>query len=193
MIVKASPIRFVITGLVLLIVLGGYGLRFADIPFFDGSGKKGGDSESLFMPSEFSGALDAVRGEIGPDGGVLELRIEPDEARFQVQTGADSAKGFLWDGGDLDSFRVQLVGSGSLEGQAINLADIDPGTPERVAKAVAERWGGDLDDVTALKLDRDIVSGEPQWNIWIASAGNNPRLYLADLDGSGVRSPGERR
>jgi hypothetical protein len=122
---------------------------------------------------------------------VLELRLEPKQAKFQVRDGG-GAKGYTYSsGGDLSDFGVKLVGPGRIEDNVFPIAQLNAGTPERIVAGVhAKAPQYSLADVQFMTLDIDPVSGKPVWDVNIGTPGSG-NLYQADLNGSNVRAPGE--
>lgn len=148
----------------------------------------GGDEDSLIRTANFARALDVLRAKVGADAEVLDLRLEPATATWQVRDG-DEAVGYklLAGSSDLSSFGVDLIGPGKIQDNVFPLAKISPSVPERLVDAAKARNPTlTLDDVNFLTLELDPVTGKPEWNL---NAGGG--LYVADLDGSDLRQPGD--
>jgi len=147
------------------------------------------DQDSLIRASNLQKAIAGVQGKGGSQ--VLELRLEPGEAKFQVRD-QGGAKGWTYTkGGDLNDFRVKLIGPGRIEDNVFPISQLDPGAPERIVAGIhAKAPQYDLGDVQFMTLDIDPASGKFIWAANVGQPGSG-NLYQADLDGSNVRSPGE--
>jgi hypothetical protein len=197
---RRSPLGILISGVFAVVVIG-FGISKAVNNVGDAekgleqasgdssSGAAGGDS--LIKADNLGRAIAAVKGKTGARGEVLELRLEPKEAKFQVREG-DGAKGWAYkSGGDLDDFGVKLIGPGRIEDNVFPIGRLQAGAPERIVAGIhakAPRY--ELKDVQFMTLDVDPVSGKFNWSVNIGDPGSG-RLYQADLDGSNVRAPGE--
>jgi SH3-like domain-containing protein len=151
--------------------------------------RPGGDS--LIRGDNLEKAIASVKSKTGAPVEVLELRLEPKEAKFQVRDG-DGARGWAYtSGGELDHFKVKLVGPGRIEDNVFPIDRLDAGAPGRVVAGVhakAPRY--ELKDVQFMTLDIDPASGKFNWSVNVGEPGSG-NLYEADLDGSDVRAPGE--
>jgi hypothetical protein len=197
---RRSPLGILISGVFAVVVIG-FGISKAVDHVGDAkkgieqasgsssSGAAGGDS--LIKTENLGKAITAVKGKTGAHGEVLELRLEPKEAKFQVRDG-DGARGWAYtSGGDLDDFRVKLVGPGRIEDNVFPIDQLDAGAPERIVAGIhakAPRY--ELQDVQFMTLDIDPASGKFIWSVNVGEPGSG-NLYEADLDGSNVRAPGE--
>ena len=156
-----------------------------------GASSGAGDGDSLIKAANFGAAIDAVTGKTGTNGECSSLRLEPKEAKFQVRDG-DGAKGWTYkSGGDLDDFKVKLIGPGQIEDNVFPIEQLQPNVPERIVAGIQARNSRyELADVQFMTLDIEPVSGKFVWNVNIGDPGSG-NLYQADLDGTNVRSPGE--
>jgi hypothetical protein len=168
------------------LALGGCG-------FGSGSSSNGGagDDDSLYRANNFGEAVKAVRGEIGAQGDVLELRIEARRAKFTVRQGkSEDATGYTARASDpssLSDFGVDVVGEGTLADQSIPISDLQASALSRMeAEAHKRDPGAKLDTIQFFILDMDAGSRKPEWKMNV-----HGRLYLANLDGRGFHSPGE--
>jgi hypothetical protein len=196
---RRSPIGILFSAVLLVVAIGfgvskavhGVGEAKKAVTQASGGAQSAGaaDDDSLIRSANLEKALAAVKAKGGDQ--VLELRLEPGEARFQVREG-DGAKGWAYTkGGDLNDFRIKLIGPGRIEDNVFPIAQLDAGTPERIVQGIhakAPRY--DLKDVQFMTLDIEPVSGKFVWAVNIGTPGSG-NLYQADLDGSNVRSPGE--
>jgi hypothetical protein len=158
----------------------------------NGGGDSGADSgDSLIKASNFGKAIAAIKAKTGAGGQVLELRLEPKQAKFQVRDGG-GAKGWTYSsGGDLSDFRVKLIGPGRIEDNVFPIAQLNAGTPERIVAGIhAKAPQYTLADIQFMTLDIDPVSRKPVWAVNIGQPGSG-NLYQADLNGANVRKPGE--
>jgi hypothetical protein len=195
---RRSPLGILISGVLVVVVIG-FGISKAVHNVGDAkkgieqasgnssSGAAGGDS--LIKADNLGKAIAAVKSKAG--GQVLELRLEPNEAKFQVRDG-DGAKGWAYtSGGDLDDFKVKLIGPGRIEDNVFPIDRLQAGAPERIVAGIhAKAPQYELEDVQFMTLDIDPVSGKFNWSVNIGEPGSG-NLYQADLDGSHVRAPGE--
>jgi hypothetical protein len=160
---------------------------------FGGSSSNGGagDDDSLYRANNFGEAVKAVRGEIGAEGNVLELRIEARRAKFTVRQGkSEDATGYTARASDpssLSDFGVNVVGEGTLADQSIPISDLQASALSRMETEARKRDpGAKLDTIQFFILDMDAVSRKPEWKM-----NAHGRLYLANLDGGNFHSPGE--
>ena len=152
----------------------------------------GGDDDSLFKEANFAKALDAVRGKIGVEGQLFEIRVEPKKANFTVRKDQEAAaEGLSFNDGELEDFDVDLTGPGRTEDNVFALAKVPPGVTERLTSKVTRKADVTPDDVQFMRLTIDASSGKPQWSVNVLS-GERGGLYLADIDGGGLERPGER-
>jgi hypothetical protein len=83
-----------------------------------------------------------VKSKTGAHGQVLELRLEPKEAKFQVRDG-DGARGWAnTSGGDLDDFKVKLVGPGRIEENVFRSTSSTRAVPSASSRASTPRRPG---------------------------------------------------
>jgi hypothetical protein len=197
---RRSPLGILISGILVVVAIG-FGISKAvnnvdsakqGIEQAGGGGSSGADSGgSLIKSANLAKAISAVQGKTGSGGQVLELRLEPNQAKFQVRDGG-GAKGYTYrSGGDLSDFGVKLVGPGRIQDNVFPLARLNAGAPERIVAGIhakAPRYA--LKDVQFMTLDIDPVSGKFIWSANVGTPGSG-NLYQADLDGSNVRAPGE--
>ena len=197
---RRSPLG-IIVGAVITVAVVGFGISNAidkvgdaknGIEQASGSASSGaGDGDSLIKAANFGKAIAAVKGKTGANGELLELRLEPKEAKFQVRDG-DGAKGWTYtSGGDLEDFKVKLIGPGQIEDNVFPIEQLQPGVPERIVAGIqAKNSRYELADVQFMTLDIEPVSGKFVWSVNIGDPGSGD-LYQADLDGTNVRAPGE--
>jgi len=150
-----------------------------------------GDDNSFYRAQNFDTALKAVKGKVGPGGGVLEIRVEAKRASFTVRKGkTESATGYsarAQDGGDLSNHDVDVVGEGSLAHQSIPASDITAAALTRMeAEALKRDPKAKVDTIQFFTLEYDPTSQRPEWDMNV-----HGRLYLANLDGTNFHSPGE--
>jgi hypothetical protein len=150
-----------------------------------------GDDNSFYRAENFNTALQAVKGKVGPGGDILEIRIEAKKADFTVREGkSEDATGWrakAGNGGDLDSFGVDVVGEGSLANSAIPASDFIASALTRMeAQARNRDPEATLETIQFFTIDYDPTSQRPEWKMNV-----HGRLYLANLDGRNFRSPGE--
>ena len=150
-----------------------------------------GDDNSFYRAENFNTALKAVKGEVGPGGDILEIRVEAKRTSFTVRKGkTESATGYTArarDAGDLSDFDVDVVGQGSLANQSIPASDFIASALTRMeAQAHNRDPKATLGTIQFFALDYDPTSQRPEWKMNV-----HGRLYLANLDGRNFRSPGE--
>jgi hypothetical protein len=149
-----------------------------------------GDDNSFYRAHDFESALKAIKGKVGPGGDVLEIRVEAKRTSFTVRKGkTESATGYsapARDGGDLSNFAVDVVGEGSLANQSIPASDITAAALTRMeAEALKRDPKAKMDTIQFFELAYDPASQRPEWDMNV-----HGRLYLANLDGTNVHSPG---
>lgn len=145
-------------------------------------------NDDLFTSAGFQEAVDAVAGEDGDDAPVLRTQITSGGAEFQLRDG-EAATGFIYTGGELQPIDVQIIGSGSLEGQDFPLSDVDPAAIDKIQTGVQEESGIDDIKITVMTLEKQITDGELRWVINAEGGGRTGLVFNADPDGSNVTSP----
>jgi hypothetical protein len=194
---RRSPLGVVISALVVVAVLI-FGVtrvvnRISDTADSIGSDSStgGADADSLYRSDNFATALKAVQGKVGPGGDILELRIEAKKADFTVREGkGEDATGWrakAGNGGDLDSFGVDVVGEGSLANSAIPAADVTVAAIGRMEASALERDPeAKLNTIQFFTLEVDPGSRKPEWRMNV-----HGNLYLAALNGTRFHRPGD--
>jgi hypothetical protein len=198
-----NPIR-IISGIIIpLVVLGFVGHRLLSTDkqvhkAFDDVNRSpdpnapsgGNDEHSLLHANNLASALNKVKAKVGDDGQLLDLTIYPTYLVAQASTGKqDSGQAYkVQDDGKVIPIPLKLYGPGKLSDNVFPLAKVDTSLPERLTDAVARKKPGTtLDNVSYLHLDIDVVSGKPEWSIYLKTGG----YYTADFDGSNVSAPGD--
>lgn len=159
-----------------------------------GGGDSGGGSSSSgsnddgFTSSGFGEAVDAVAGEAGEDAPVLQIQINTGGTEFQIRDG-EQATGFIYSGGDLNPVDVEVVGTGTLEGQDFPLSQVDPAAIDKIVSGVKEQSGIEDIEITVMTLEKQVLDGELKWVVNADGNGRTGLVYNADLDGSNVTSP----
>ena len=195
-----NPIRIILGGLIALVLVGfgvyrlvnraGGAANGIQQATGGGSGTNAADGSSLIRAKNLAKAIAAVSHKSGE---VLELRLEPATAKFQVRRGGSgSAQGWAYtSGGDLSSFGVKLIGPGRIQDNVFPIAQLKATTPERIVAAIHARNASlSLKDVQFMTLDLDAGTGKFMWSVNIGTPGSGS-LYQANLNGGNVRLPGE--
>ena len=195
-----NPIRIIVGGLIALVLVGfgvyrlvnraGGAVNSVSQATGGGSGTNAADNSSLIRSRNFAKAIAAVGGKSGQ---VLEVRLEPATAKFQVRRGqSGSAQGFAYtSGGDLNSFGVKLIGPGRIQDNVFPIAQLKATTPEKIVAAIHARNASlSLKDVQFMLLELDAGTGKFVWSVNIGTPGSGS-LYQANLNGSNVALPGE--
>ena len=194
---RRSPIGVAISAIVVLAVLI-FGIsrivnKVSDTANSIGSDSStgGADSDSLYKPANFQTALRAVQGKVGRGGDILEIRIEAKKADFTVREGkSEDATGWrakAGNGGDLDSFGVDVVGAGSLANSAIPASDVTASAIARMQAAALKRDpGATASQIQFFTLEIDPGSRKPEWRMNV-----HGNLYLANLAGTNFHRPGD--
>jgi hypothetical protein len=195
-----NPIRIIIGGLIALVVVGfgvyrlvnraGGAVKGIEQAGGGGSGTSAADGSSLIRAENFAKAIAAVRPKSGQ---VLDLRLEPATAKFQVRRGnSGSAQGWTYSsGGALDSFGVRLIGPGRISDNVFPLARLEAATPEKIVAAIHARNASlSLKDVQFMTLSLEAGTGKFMWSVNIGTPGSGS-LYQANLNGGAVALPGE--
>jgi hypothetical protein len=149
------------------------------------------DDNSFYRAPNFDTALNAVKGEVGAGGDILEIRVEAKRTSFTVREGqTESARGYTalaTDAGDLSNFDVDVVGQGSLDNQAIPASGVVASALTRMeAQARKRDPEAALGTIQFLTLSYDPTSQRAEWDMNV-----HGRLYIANLDGTNFHSPGE--
>ena len=194
-----NPIRVIVGGLIALVLVGFGVYRLVNraggaVKSVEqagrGSGTSAADGSSLIRAKNLAKAIAAVSRKSGE---VLELRLEPATAKFQVRRGnSGSAQGWAYtSGGDLSSFGVKLIGPGRIQDNVFPIAQLKATTPEKIVAAIHARNASlSLKDVQFMTLDLDAGTGKFMWSVNIGTPGSGS-LYQANLNGGNVRLPGE--
>jgi hypothetical protein len=195
-----NPIRIIIGGLIALVLVGfgvyrlvhraGGAVKGVEQATGGGSGTSAADGSSLIRAKNLAKAIAAVSRKSGE---VLELRLEPATAKFQVRRGSSgSAQGWAYtSGGDLTSFGVKLIGPGRIQDNVFPIAQLKATTPEKIVAAIHARNAAlSLKDVQFMILGLDAGTGKFRWSVNIGTPGSGS-LYQADLEGGHVALPGE--
>src|SRR3954454_9164873 len=110
-------------------------------------------NEDLFTTAGFQKAFDAVTDKAGENAQALQVQITEGGADFKLRSG-EQATGFVYTGGDLHDEQVELVGSGSLDGQDYPFSEIDPAAIDRIVSGVKEEAGVSDAKVTVMTLEK---------------------------------------
>jgi hypothetical protein len=154
----------------------------------------GGDSVSnegnsdLFTTAGFQKAFDAVQDKAGENAQALEIQITEGGATFKLRNG-EQATGFIYTGGDLHDVKVDVIGTGSLEGQDYPFSDVDPGAIDKIVSGVKEQAGVSDANVSVMTLAQSPVDGNLKWTINAEGGGRTGLVYNAEPDGSNITSP----
>jgi hypothetical protein len=195
-----NPIRIIVGGLIALVLVGfgvyrlvnraGGAVNGISQATGGSSGTNAADGSSLIRAKNFAKAIAAVGSESGQ---VLEVRLEPATAKFQVRRGqSGSAQGFAYtSGGSLNSFGVKLIGPGRIQDNVFPIAQLKATTPEKIVASIHARNASfSLKDVQFMLLELDAGTGKFVWSVNIGTPGSGS-LYQADLNGANVALPGE--
>jgi hypothetical protein len=145
--------------------------------------------ESLFKQANFTKALTALRSRESGDAPMLEIQVLPGQAEFKVKKG-EKATGYRYTAasGDMQKVRVEIVGTGSLEGSQYSLRRVAPDVTERLDKAVREHKGL---HATTMTLKRGPVGTKLIWTVNAEGNGRTGLVFDANPDGSGLAEPAE--
>jgi len=142
------------------------------------------DELSLLREENLRRVLDEV--ESGKRPLVINLRVSAPAADVTVRDADGSQKVLNFDPG-FDSDERDL---GTSESAAFRPGQIDAGTPELMARRVAKRTGQDVDAVDYVTISAS-SSSPPNWYLALNEGPARDRQWVAAMDGSDLRKPGE--
>jgi hypothetical protein len=145
--------------------------------------------KSLYQGDNFAKALDKLRSKRGAGAEMLKVVIRPADAEFQIKNG-EKADGYRYDAqsGDLTAVKVQIFGSGSLEGSQFSLSRVDPGIAAKLAAAVRKK--NPAAHATNMALERGLTNRTLAWTVNAEGGGRTGLVYNARPNGSGFTEPG---
>jgi hypothetical protein len=153
-----------------------------------------GDSASnegnsdLFTSAGFQKAYDAVTDEAGENVQALETQITDGGATFKLRNG-EQATGFIYTGGELHDVKVDVIGTGSLEGQDYPFSEVDPEAIDKIISGIKQQAGVPDLKVIVMTLAQSPVDGQLKWTMNAEGGGRTGLVYTAEPDGSNVTSP----
>jgi hypothetical protein len=134
--------------------------------------------ENLTKPSDFAQVLAVLKREIGPEGGLESLTLEQDRANALAQVHGRLRYVDIDASGHVsarDGDRAEPAGS-------IPVAKIDPQALTRISRKAKQESG--------VPVERYILEGgSRQWLVFMDNG--EPDQFVANLDGRGLRLPGE--
>lgn len=151
-------------------------------------GDSGAGNEELFTTAGFQEAYAAVTDRAGEQATVLEVQITGGGADFKLRSG-EQATGLIYTDGELHDQEVEVIGPGSLEGQDFPISEVDPAAIDRIVSGVQSESGVSDIEVTVMTLAKSSIEGRLEWTINAEGGGRSGLVYVADADGSNVRSP----
>lgn len=145
------------------------------------------DANGDFMSAaSFSAVVGDLKSEIGADGELLDLTVNPMGGTVKYRTG-DKASGFQWGTGleGLQPVDVTLVGSGKVEDNVFPIAKLQADATEKLAAAVKAEKGAAF-EITSMTLGLNPVSGAVKWTVSGEGDGRS-LVFQADADASGLK------
>jgi hypothetical protein len=145
-------------------------------------------NSDLFTSAGFQKAYDAVTDEAGENVQALETQITDGGATFKLRNG-EQATGFIYTGGELHDVKVDVIGTGSLEGQDYPFSEVDPEAIDKIISGIKQQAGVPDLKVTVMTLAQSQVDGQLQWTMNAEGGGRTGLVYTAEPDGSNIASP----
>ena len=145
-------------------------------------------NSDLFTSAGFQKAYDAVTDEAGENVQALETQITDGGASFKLRNG-EQATGFIYTGGELHDVKVDVIGTGSLEGQDYPFSEVDPEAIDKIISGIKQQAGVPDLKVTVMTLAQNPVDGQLKWTMNAEGGGRTGLVYTAEPDGSNVTSP----
>lgn len=145
-------------------------------------------NSDLFTSAGFQKAYDAVTDEAGENVQALETQITDGGASFKLRNG-EQATGFIYTGGELHDVKVDVIGTGSLEGQDYPFSEVDPEAIDKIISGIKQQAGVPDLKVTVMTLAQSPVDGQLKWTMNAEGGGRTGLVYTAEPDGSNVTSP----
>jgi hypothetical protein len=146
--------------------------------------------KTLYKRANFTKALKALKSKRGGNPPMLKVQVLPGTAEFQVRNG-EKADGYRYNAktGDLDSVKVEIVGSGSIKDADFPLARVSPRITRKLAAAV--RGENPAAHATNMTLERGLANGVLYWSVNAEGGGRTGLVYQARPGGSGFADPVE--
>ena len=145
-------------------------------------------NSDLFTSAGFQKAYDAVTDKAGENVQALETQITDGGANFKLRNG-EQATGFIYTGGELHDVKVDVIGTGSLEGQDYPFSEVDPEAIDKIISGIKQQAGVPDLKVTVMTLAQSPVDGQLKWTMNAEGGGRTGLVYTAEPDGSNVTSP----
>jgi hypothetical protein len=139
--------------------------------------------QSLYKASNLQKAISAVQGKVGGQVGLLELSVLPGQADFTLRNG-EKAIGYRWDASaqSLAPLSINVIGSGSLQGQDFPLSQAQPEAMGKIVAALARQGM----TPTSMDLRRQVSDGLVGWSVSADGNGRTAVAYTADVGGNRV-------
>lgn len=190
---RTGPREGLILLLFTIVTLGvsGYVVVSAEIDKRDDPGEKaargeidGLDDLSLLREANLQRVLDEVADGRWPL--VINLRASAPAADVTVRDADGYRKVLTFDPSIDSDERDYGVG----EDATLGPGQIDAGVPEKLARRVARRTGQPVEAVDYVTISAS-SSGEPSWYLALDEGPARDRQWVAEMDGSDLRKPGE--
>jgi hypothetical protein len=149
------------------------------------------EGDSLVRAENFARALREIGERMAPGDVVLSLRLSPVRVDANVRDETGQARILNVDAG----FGVTSREFGESTQRGIEVRRIDPAAPQRMfttVRRLAPARQRDLDYVV-LSVPLGSDPDPPFWNMFLVDVPIARKQWFADLDGTGVRRPGEPR
>ncbi|HEY6399173.1 MAG TPA: hypothetical protein VIX82_17145 [Solirubrobacteraceae bacterium] len=174
---------------VAVLILAGGGVAAKIVLSHSGSGSTSSNptnvsaDQSLYRPANLQKAISAVKGKVGSHAQLLELSLLPGQADFTLRNG-EKAFGYRWSATDqsLAPLSINVIGSGSLQGQDFPFSQAQPDAMGKIVSALAKQG---MTPAT-MTLRRQVSDGVLGWAVSADGGGRTSVAYTANVGGSHV-------
>ncbi len=178
-----------IVRVVAVLILAGGGVAAKIVLSHSGSGASSSNptnvsaDQSLYRPTNLQKAINAVEGKVGSHAQLLELSLLPGQADFTLRNG-EKAFGYRWSASDqsLAPLSINVIGSGSLQGQDFPFSQAQPDAMGKIVSALAKQG---MTPAT-MTLRRGVSDGVLGWSVSADGGGRTSVAYTANVGGSQV-------
>ena len=133
---------------------------------------------SLIETRHFGLVVAALRRELGPDGAVESLDLQPLSATASGRSGGVRKLVYI----DASGRSRAQDGGEVTPAAAVPVARLDAAAIDKLVTGARKQAGGPIENLT-------LAGGQREWTVHMT--GGEPDTLVANLDGSGIRLPGE--